>query len=96
MFEIENQVIGRGRFVSRVIEDLQSAFEAEVCGGLGVLQLVLQAWKKAGSTKKIKFTLVPDYKSALHAFDVNHRTVSMKVELSNIARNILAIKKECI
>ena len=93
LFLIENQVIERGSFVSIVSEDLQSAFAAEVCGGLGALKSALQACQKAGSTKKIKFTLVSDCKSELHMLDVNHRVATMTAKLSNIVLEILAIKK---
>ena len=91
-----NQVIGRGSFVSRVSEDLQLAFSADVCGGLGALQSILKVCQKAGSTNKINFALVSDFKSALHVFDSNYRVVTMTAKLSNIVRETLAIKKECI
>ena len=44
LFVINNHVIGRESFVSRVSYDLQSAFVAEICGGLVALQSMLCAW----------------------------------------------------
>ena len=39
---IDNYAIGKGGFVAKVSNNLQSAFAAKVCSGLGVLLSILQ------------------------------------------------------
>ena len=90
------QIIGTGSFIAKVSKDLQSVFVAEVYRGLGVLLSILKVWRSWRVSKKLYFKLVSDCDSALYQFNTNFRQVTMTAKLSNIVRELLLVKKECI
>ena len=58
--------------------------------------MVLKVWKSWRVSRKLQFKLVSDCESALHQFNTNFRIVTITAKLSNIVREILLEKKECI
>jgi len=62
--------------VAKVPPHLQSAYAAEVCGGLGVLTSIKQIMTDGDSLRKVDLMLGSDCQSAMHKFDSSHRVVS--------------------
>ena len=90
----EKKIIGRGGFSAHVTEDLQLAFEAELCGSLGALEVIKIMRKNLEVNTKMKFNFASDCKSTLYKFDTTHRVVTMSEKLHRVVRGILIIKKE--
>ena len=67
-FIYNKKIIGQGGFVAKVQSHLQSAYAAEVYGGLGVLSSIQQVMDRPGQRKKIDFALGADCQSAIYKF----------------------------
>ena len=89
------KIIGQVGFVAKVQHHLQSAYAAEVCGGLGVLSSVEKAFIRQ-TKQKISLTIGTDCQSAMHKFTTNQKVISFNSKLSDIVREFARIRKEHI
>ena len=91
-FVYESKVIGYSGFIAKVQIYLQSAYAAEVYGGLGVLTSIKQIMIHYSQDKKIDLTLGLDCQSAIHKFSLRQRVISYDSKLSYVVQELLHIK----
>jgi len=95
-FIYNKKIVGQGGFVAKVQSHLQSAYAAEVCGGLGVLSSIQQVMDCSGQRKKIDFALGTDCQSAIHKFLFIQKVVPFDSKLSYEVRELQHIKSTYI
>ena len=95
-FIYEKKIIGSGGFVAKVDSHLQSAYAAELCGGLGILHSIQSLFDKCNFTDKVNFRLGSDCQSALHRFSSQQKVVSFDSKLSYEVREFLRLKHKYI
>ena len=78
--------------MAKVASHLQSAYAAELCGGLGVLSSVEQIMDRLHCTEKIDIILGSDCQSAIYKFSSMQRVVSFNSKLSCEVRELLRLK----
>ena len=92
-FACDKKIIGAGGFVAKVQPHLQSAYAAEVCGGLGIATSVQHILESFHCVDKIDFSIGTDCQSAIHRFSSDQRVVSFDTALSYEIREFLRLKK---
>ena len=95
-FIYNRRVFGKGNFVAKVTPHLQSAYAAEVCGGLGILSSVKQIMDALPQKNLIDLTIGTDCQSAIHRFSSKQHVVSFDSALSYKVREFLHIKETYI
>ena len=95
-FIYNRKIIGQGGFVAKVQPHLQSAYAAEVYGGLRVFSSIQQVIDRPGQRKKIDFALGTDCQSAIHKFLSIQKVVPFDSKLSYEVRELQHIKSTYI
>ena len=93
-FACDKKIIGAGGFVAKVQPHLQSAYAAEVCGGLGIATSVQHILESFHCVDKIDFSIGTDCQSAIHRFSSDQRAVSFDAALSYEIREFLRLKRK--
>ena len=93
-FVCDKKIIGAGGFVAKVQPHLQSAYAAEVCGGLGIVTSVQHVLESFHCVDKIDISIGTDCQSAIHKFSSNQRVVSFDTALSYEIREFLRLKRK--
>ena len=67
----DKKIIGAGSFVAKVQLHLQSAYVAEVCGGLSIITSIQHILDNFHYMEKIDLSIGTDHQSAIHKFSSN-------------------------
>ena len=93
-FVFDKKIIGTGGFVAKVQPHLQSAYAAEVCGGLGIMSSIQHLLDEFHYMEKIDISIGTDCQSAIHKFSSDQKVVSFDMSLSYEIREFLRLKRK--